>query len=197
MADSGKPPPPGRPRDSSLDEKTIEAAWELLGQKPLSKISIQEIADRAGTTRPAIYRRWESINGIVVDAFLQSVSDRVTLPDLPDPRDQFRVYLGKIAAFLSSRQGKAIIELLAPMRHNELLLQKMLREFLRPRRANGFTIIERGQALGIFRTDIPRDTIIDLYSGPIYYRVFSQHAEIDEEFTQGIADMVLRAISVD
>lgn len=52
--------PAGRPRSSKLDSAIADATLELLGERGYSGCSISGIAERAGTTTAAIYRRWNS-----------------------------------------------------------------------------------------------------------------------------------------
>ena len=48
----------GRPRDPRIDDAVIEATIDLLEQVGYLQLTISAIADRAGTNKPAIYRRW-------------------------------------------------------------------------------------------------------------------------------------------
>jgi len=52
--------PRGRPRDSSLDARVIEAAERLLVEEGFEATTIQAIAERSGVHASAIYRRWSS-----------------------------------------------------------------------------------------------------------------------------------------
>ena len=57
----------GRPMDKGLDRRITEAAWDLVRDSSLNAVTIQQIAKRAGVSRPAIYRRWSSAPEIVID----------------------------------------------------------------------------------------------------------------------------------
>ncbi|WP_376707719.1 helix-turn-helix domain-containing protein [Nocardioides alcanivorans] len=52
--------PSGRPRDRRIDTAVLEAAAELLVERGYARVTLGAIAQRAGTTTPAIYRRWPS-----------------------------------------------------------------------------------------------------------------------------------------
>ncbi|WP_431309147.1 TetR/AcrR family transcriptional regulator [Gordonia prachuapensis] len=51
-------PGAGRPRDTRIDAAVLHAAAELLVEVGYQKVTVAAIADRAGTTKTAIYRRW-------------------------------------------------------------------------------------------------------------------------------------------
>ena len=60
--------PSGRPRDAAIDSGVLDAALAELGSKGYAAFSIAAVAEAAGTTRPAVYRRWRDKSALVVDA---------------------------------------------------------------------------------------------------------------------------------
>jgi len=59
---------PGRPRDQRIDEAVLRATRELLLEVGWAGLSLAAVAERAGTTRPALYRRWPSLAHLVHEA---------------------------------------------------------------------------------------------------------------------------------
>lgn len=51
-------PAPGRPRDTDIDAAIVAATLELLSEVGFEATTFAAIADRAGTSRPAVYRRF-------------------------------------------------------------------------------------------------------------------------------------------
>jgi len=62
------PSPIGRPRDSAIDLAVLEATLGELARDGMSGLSLASVAAAAGTTRPAIYRRWKDKTALVVAA---------------------------------------------------------------------------------------------------------------------------------
>ena len=50
----------GRPRSQEADRAILTAAAELLAERGLAAMSIEEVAARAGVGKTTIYRRWPS-----------------------------------------------------------------------------------------------------------------------------------------
>jgi AcrR family transcriptional regulator len=48
----------GRPRDQSIDRRVLDVARRHLALHGYESMSVLAIADAAGTTRQAVYRRW-------------------------------------------------------------------------------------------------------------------------------------------
>ena len=70
----------GRPRDPRIDDSVLRATVELLGKSGYADLSVDAIARRAGTSKPAIYRRWPSKAHLVHEAVFP-ISEATELPD--------------------------------------------------------------------------------------------------------------------
>lgn len=64
----GSGPGVGRPRDQELDHAILSATVEILNESGIEAATIAAIAERAGTTRPALYRRYSSVAEVVIAA---------------------------------------------------------------------------------------------------------------------------------
>jgi len=65
----------GRPRDTRIDSAVLDAAADLLAEVGYADLTVAAIADRAGTSRPAVYRRWPTLAHLVHEAaFRDSVT---------------------------------------------------------------------------------------------------------------------------
>jgi len=58
----------GRPRDASIDDAVLDATLHRLARDGFAGLSLASVAADAGTSRPAIYRRWPDKESLVVDA---------------------------------------------------------------------------------------------------------------------------------
>lgn len=66
----------GRPRDARIDSAVLDAAAELLDEVGYADLTVAAVADRAGTSRPAVYRRWPTLAHLVHEAaFRDSVTE--------------------------------------------------------------------------------------------------------------------------
>ena len=70
----------GRPRDAALDGAIVEATLELLGDVGYGALTISAVAERAETTRPAVYRRYRTKAELAVAALATLSSATVPTP---------------------------------------------------------------------------------------------------------------------
>ena len=69
-SDEGAPAarPPGRPRSAEADEAILGAAVELLIERGVDQVSVEQVARRAGVTRATVYRRFPNLTALLVSA---------------------------------------------------------------------------------------------------------------------------------
>jgi AcrR family transcriptional regulator len=70
----------GRPRDASIDDAVLDATLHRLARDGFAGLSLASVATEAGTSRPAIYRRWPDKESLVVDAIARLA--QVAPPDI-------------------------------------------------------------------------------------------------------------------
>lgn len=87
MVDPARPPEDrprgGRPRDAGRDAAILGAALDVLADTGYDRLTMDEVARRAGAGKATLYRRWPSKADLVVAAVAQ-VGGEPSLDDLPD-----------------------------------------------------------------------------------------------------------------
>src|SRR5215472_15085284 len=71
----------GRPRSEEADRAILSAAVDVLADKGLGGMSMEEVAARAGVGKATVYRRWSSKLALAHDALLAEMPDWLTAPD--------------------------------------------------------------------------------------------------------------------
>lgn len=73
----------GRPRDASRDEAIVTAVLDVLAEHGYERMTMDQVARRAGAGKATLYRRWTSKAELVVHAVSQ-FARTPTLEELPD-----------------------------------------------------------------------------------------------------------------
>lgn len=55
----------GRPRKDATDERILEAFAEVVVERGYTRVTVDEVAARAGTNKPAFYRRFRNLADLV------------------------------------------------------------------------------------------------------------------------------------
>lgn len=152
---------PGRPRDLRIDEAVLGATRELLLEVGWTGLSLTAIADRAGTTRPALYRRWPSLAHLVHEAAFPA---ELTLPRAgtgspPAVRD---LVAGSLAAFAHPVARAAAPGLVAAITADPSLHRALLERF--------------SEALGGIE-----QPLLDLVAGAAFFALLLHPDDLDSE----------------
>lgn len=116
---------PGRPRDARIDGAVLRATAELLVEVGYAELTLTAIAERAGTTRPALNRRWSSLDHLVHEAAFPD-----TLTGAPAPTGDVRALVaGALAAFSHPVARAAAPGLVAAITADPSLHRALLERF--------------------------------------------------------------------
>ena len=104
--------PRGRPRSVEADEAIFAAAWAILSEGRYDRLTFEAVADRAGCSRPTVYRRFRNKVELVralIDPFREAVTP--TVPEDADPRTTLLEYLRSWVDYLGNGGGEVIMAL--------------------------------------------------------------------------------------
>ncbi|MEO5876752.1 MAG: TetR/AcrR family transcriptional regulator [Streptosporangiaceae bacterium] len=121
--------PHGRPRDVRIDGAVLDAAAELLAEVGYAELTVAAIADRAGTSRPAVYRRWPSKAHLIHEATFR---DSVTAgsPQTGSFAEDLREMVRRTAELLTTPMARlAVPGLIAEAATDPVIHQRLLDRF--------------------------------------------------------------------
>lgn len=186
----------GRPRDTQIDNAVLAATLEVLDERGYGGLSLEEVAGRAGTSRPAIYRRWSGRAPLA----LAAIAARLDVPTPPDSgctlcdlAESFNVFL---AAYRTIRPD-VLGSLYSDCAREPQLREQFLATFVEPsRRAVGRTV-DRAVARGDLRADTDREQLLDLLGALVHYRAMFGREHLTESEAEGAIVTLLRGAAVD
>ncbi|MEO1205474.1 MAG: TetR/AcrR family transcriptional regulator [Pseudomonadota bacterium] len=192
---SKQPCGPGRPMCPELHCAVLEATNRLLETQAVGDLTINGIAKEAGVSRPAIYRRWSNVREIALEAFLTSTEQQIPMARTSSAAEMLRAQIRAIAKFMRGSGGRIVAELVGEGQKDPEVLAEFRDRFLTQRRLAGRAVIEKGIESGEFDASIDVEIAVDLYAGPIYYRLMTGHGKLTDAFACELAARVLRALA--
>src|SRR6201992_2010275 len=116
---AGSGAPRGRPRSAEADRVSLAATVDLLAERGLAAMSIEEVAARAGVGKTTIYRRWTSKGLLALDAFVISFRAEQPLPDTGTLRgDLLSALHAWVRAVTQTAMGPMLTGLIAEAQHD-------------------------------------------------------------------------------
>lgn len=102
-----------RRRGKELEEAILNSTWELLKEQGYENLTMDSIAENAGTTKTVLYRRWSGKAEMIIAAAKPHLPDlKLTIPNTGDLRgDLLELFLpsATIIDFLGTDTVKGIL----------------------------------------------------------------------------------------
>jgi AcrR family transcriptional regulator len=182
----------GRPRSSAIDAAVLAAARRQIAAGGFASLSFAAVAGEAGTTRPAIYRRWPT-KAALAESAMASI-----LPDAP-PAAAADPYADLVAELGDFRRGVGMpgrLSLVGTMLQTTTDADAAARyraQVIAPRRARLRAIFERAAAAGLIDPQSDLEVAVTMLTGSWYARCLAGDAE-PEDWPRRIAELAWRAV---
>src|SRR5438552_7396577 len=83
----------GRPRDPAVDEAILTAAVDLLAEVGYARLTMEQVAARAGVGKASLYLRWPNKVALVAEAIQHRAAVIPALPDTGSLPADMRAFL--------------------------------------------------------------------------------------------------------
>jgi AcrR family transcriptional regulator len=178
---------PGRPRSEASHQAIIRATLELLLEGGYRSLTMEGVRARAGVGKATIYRRWSSKEELIRDV-VGFMHDNLQAPDTGSLRGDYEGMASLVRA-AARRAGAATLmpRLLGDVANDPELRAIFYDNLVEPRRAQMRAVLQRAVARGEIRDDVDIELIIDLFAGPVVYRLlitggdYAQLPEIEDQ----------------
>jgi AcrR family transcriptional regulator len=183
--------PLGRPRDPSIDREVAAAVLSTLRDGGYGAVTLDGIARKIGHARTSLYRRWPSKRHLVAHTVLSEMGASPAA-DTGTLRGDLRAAVGTLLRAFRGPLQQALPGLVADMARDQELADTFRREVLDARRQSMRAAFARAQARGEARADLELELLMDMLTGPFYYRVLFGHAPISRRMAADVVEYVLR-----
>ena len=191
-----KSPSAGRPRDPRIDAAILGAAADLLVEIGYSSLTMAAVAERAGTTKTALYRRWSSKAELVHEAAFPTAPTALTAPEGDIGGDVRAMISAARDVFTSPVVRAALPGLIADMAADADLNARVMSRFtglfgvVRTRLVHA---VERGEV----HPDVDPDRLIELVGGATLLRMLLLPDEgLDEAWVDQTAAIVSHGVKL-
>ena len=188
--------PRGRPRSAEAARAILTATADLLAERGLAAMSIEEVAARAGVGKTTIYRRWPSKGLLALDAFVISFRAEQPQPDTGSLRgDMLSALHAWVRAVTQTAMGPMLTGLIAEAQDDPELRGAWRDRVLEPMRTQHRVMLDRAIERGEIPATVDRDVVLDLFFGAAEHRLLLGHLPMTGDFIAQVVDMILAGIA--
>lgn len=182
----------GRRRDGTIDSRILEVARHHFAMYGYESLSVAAIAQEAGTTRQALYRRWPD-KARLVDAIIAGMLDTDVIVPSNDP---FRDLVLELSDFQHGVSQKGRLSLVGTMLQettSPTARAKYQAQVIAPRRERIRVILQRAIGLGLLDVDADLEIALTMCTGSWYGRALAGSA-VPREWPLRTTKLVWRAL---
>jgi AcrR family transcriptional regulator len=186
--------PRGRPRETTLDRRILEATLDVIAEVGYERMSMNDIATAAHTTRATIYLRYPSKAALTAQAIVYA-RRAITLPALTgdlrqDLIEQLHHFQGSMAAPYSLPLVGAVLA----GEHTVPELVTVFREQVAASRRNMLrSILQEAQSRNELASGVDIDLVVAQLVGS-YYAFSIAGVPVPSDWPQRVVDQVLTGI---
>lgn len=118
-------PAAGRPRDPDLERRALEATRQLYIEFGRGGVTFNAVATRSGVGKPALYRRWQSSDDMIIDA-LAEVAWPIVVADMGDALQEMTEFAVSVMHTFLSPQGAALLRVTSDFHQHPTLFSKFM-----------------------------------------------------------------------
>ncbi|CAL9429676.1 TetR/AcrR family transcriptional regulator [Streptomyces sp. enrichment culture] len=192
----------GRPRSVAADAAILAAARQALVDLGWSKLTLSDVAVRAGVAKTTLYRRWAGKNELVVDAVAE-LFDELTLPDRGSLAADIEGVVLQFAAILDRPEARSGLMAVVAEATRDEALRERIRASIVDRQKR---LVLAGRAQAQARGELPPesdareaertvDLIFDMVAGAVVHRTLVSAEPADEEWVHGFTRVLLSGLT--
>ncbi|MCX4393845.1 TetR/AcrR family transcriptional regulator [Streptomyces sp. NBC_00053] len=196
-----KPPRTGRPRSAAADEAILEATRASLVDLGWSKLTMSDVATRAGVAKTTLYRRWAGKNELVVDA-VAVLFDELELPDLGSLSADVQAVVLQFAALLERPETQTALMAVVAESTRDEALRTRIRDSIVDRQKR---LVLQGRQRAQERGELPveqdedaasttADLIFDVIAGAVVHRALVSAEPVDADWARRFTVLLLTGL---
>lgn len=194
--------PTGRPRSAQADEAILDATRAALVALGWGKLTMSDVAARAGVAKTTLYRRWANKHDLVVDA-VAVLFDELELPDRGSLRADIEDVVLQFAALLERPEARTALMAVVAESTHDAALRLRIREAVVDRQKR---LVVQGRARAQLRGEIPADTdgsdpapqidlIFDVIAGAVVHRTLVSGEPIGPDWAERFTALLLAGLT--
>ncbi|WP_410812464.1 TetR/AcrR family transcriptional regulator [Micromonospora sp. 067-2] len=167
------------------------ALMQELAAVGYGRLSIEAVARRAGVSKTAVYRRWNSKLDLVLEVVAAAAHGKLPALDTGSLRGDLALLFQVVAHALRHPLAAQIIpDLLAEAARNPSIDQSLRQVLYARQQEIGGRLVTRAVERGDLPADTDPDAAVDLIVGPLYWRLAIARLPLTDSYLDRLVESV-------
>ncbi|WP_439677916.1 TetR-like C-terminal domain-containing protein [Embleya sp. MST-111070] len=167
-------------RTARTRAEVLSAVLAELGEPDQGGLTMENVARRSGVHVATIYRRWRTVEGLIVDLLTWISFNEIPFPDTGSLEGDLRALSRSIVAlYRDDIRFRTMIETIVAGATRDSAAERALHDFFAERNAGAAVIVERAIARGELPPETDGIELIAALGAPVYYRMLVVRRSLD------------------
>jgi len=176
-------------RSAVVRENVLRATLEAVAERGVDGVTIGAIARDAGVHDTTIYRRWASLEHLLVDAILAYSEQQLPIPDTGSLRTDLIEYAESVASYVAAPPGRTLVRSMVTV--DDPRFDEQRATFWQGRYDHARTMVDRARSRGELTRDLSPQILLEMLIAPIHFRALLTHQLTDRSFITTLVDALL------
>jgi AcrR family transcriptional regulator len=178
------------PRLERTRATVLAAVRRLLGSEGPGAVTFGRVSRESGVSRTTLYRHWSSPSELLAEAWSLVVPPNTVAYSSDLRADLIELFIGVRDVAESATMRRSLPALLAAAQDDPVIADLHAR-FVGDRRQPIVDRLLDARRAGVLRPDADPDLLVDLLSGPLFYRQLLRHEPTSDDRIAALVDAVL------
>jgi AcrR family transcriptional regulator len=180
-------------RSARVREAVLDAALHELIANGYTALSVEAVASRAGVNKTTVYRRWPTLDDLLVDALTAWSQDAIPGPDTGSIETDLIALGRELADQLNGGVGRQIAAIVLTAGLRSAQLREATRRFFDQQAVRASPLVTRAIDRGELPANTDTNALLTTFRAPLFYRMVTTGDPIDEGLIAQTASVTLAA----
>lgn len=180
-------------RSARVRQAVLDATLEQLLDGGYAALSVEAIASRAGVNKTTVYRRWPTLDDLVVDALTTWSLDALPAPDTGNIETDLLALGNELAAVLNGGVGRQVVALVLTSGLRSPRLTEATRRYFDYQAERAVPLVAQAISRGELPVTCDANALLTTFRAPLFYRMVTTGEPIDEALITRAVGVALNA----
>ena len=180
-------------RSARVREAILAATFDELVDWGYAALSMEAVATRAGVHKTTLYRRWPTLDDLLLDALLTWSQDAVPVPDTGTVDSDLLALGGQLADVLNDGVGRQIAAFVLTAGLRSDRLTEATRQYFDHQAQRAVPIVRRAVDRGELPETCDANALLTTFRAPLFYRMVTTGDPIDDALITHAVHVALNA----
>lgn len=167
-------------RTARVRAAVLEAAGDMLAEQGFHGLDLAEVARRAEVGKTTVYRRWGTVAGLVADLLTDMAEQSLPRTDTGSLEEDLLANARLVRRTLTDPRQGPLFEAVIAAATGDARTAEALHRFYEVRVAQWAPCVQEAVARGELPEDTDAAEVVRAVSAPLYYRLLTTDAPLDE-----------------